>query len=478
MASNDMNSWDEDPDELLRRRWQQTFAGFEVRPRPSLSQRILGPLTARPRRRPIRWLLAGLLLLLSAGFIYQLRLAGHSNPEHNPAPTGRYFRPVQPLGATRVRQPGGRSGQAIPPAPLVSPPPGETIAGRQQWVNSMYGAETYGVDALSGHRTPLRRLPTGQIRTRREVEGITLPDGPRLSASVRSGGVRPPRPSAGLADPPDYEPASALAERLVRQRHQPAAVSVESVDKPVTSAVPVFRWARLKPMGMVPLLIRLGSLPGQLPALDLAPVPLVKTLVARRRLRWFIDAIPLSSFQWMSAPPTSQAYLSQVRVPGAFSAATWGYQLNGGIRWQRWQAYLSMGQLRRWAYYTVSENRYRVEPSPTDPNQLVRETYAVAESVALPMVGAGLSRQMLLARGGYTAEWGGQVLYLPTSNQALLGLRGGVRQRLALGRRSELQVGLTVEYGLNRLLSEQHQLVIHPLVVGVGLRIQPRLASE
>lgn len=194
----------------------------------------------------------------------------------------------------------------------------------------------------------------------------------------------------------------------------------------------------------------------------------------RQRLRWFVDAVPLSSFQWMHVQPTSTVYLSQVDAPAAFSPATWGYQINGGVHLRHWQAYLTLGQLRRWAYYTVNENRYRVEPSPTNPNHLVRETYTVAENVSLPMVGIGLSQERLLAQGRYALEFGGQVSYLPTSNQSLIGLRGGASRRLVMSRRMDLQIGLTAEYGLNRLLSNQRQLAIHPMVVGIGIRIQPR----
>ncbi|GAB3643159.1 hypothetical protein GCM10027423_37960 [Spirosoma arcticum] len=176
----------------------------------------------------------------------------------------------------------------------------------------------------------------------------------------------------------------------------------------------------------------------------------------------------------MNTPQASTAYLSPVSAPRAFSPTTWGYQINGGIRFRRWHAHLSLGQLRRWAYYTVNENRYRVAPSPTDPHQLVREMQSVAENVALPMIGAGLSQQTLLAQGRYTVEVRGQVSYLPTSDQALLSLRGGVGRRLMLSQRSELQVGLTAEYGLNPLLSEQQHLFIHPLMVGIGVRIQSR----
>ncbi|GAB3756464.1 hypothetical protein GCM10028817_26600 [Spirosoma pomorum] len=185
--------------------------------------------------------------------------------------------------------------------------------------------------------------------------------------------------------------------------------------------------------------------------------------------------MPLSSFQWMSAPRASAAHLSQVSAPAAFSPTTWGYQLNGGIRFRRWQAYLATGQLRRWAYYTVRENQYRVVPTASNPNQLVRQTYAVAENVALPLVGIGVSQYQSFSRDRYVADVGGQISYLPTSDQPLAGLRAGLGRQIRLRHQLAAQVGITVEYGLNRLLDEQQQLVIRPLVVGFSIRIQPPL---
>ena len=260
---------------------------------------------------------------------------------------------------------------------------------------------------------------------------------------------------------------------LVRNTRPTEGAPQLLVIEPPTDALPTV-WAVLKPLSLAPLPSSLSALPGQLPALGSEATHPTGSAVARRRRHWFVEAVPLSSFQWMSAPPAATAYLSPNNAPAAFSPSTWGYQINGGIRFRRWQAYLSMGQLRRWAYYTVHENRYRVEPSPTNPHHLVRETYAVAENVALPMIGAGLGQQPLLGQGRYVVELGGNVSYLPTSDQALIGLRGGAGRRLPLSRRTELQAGLTVEYGLNRLLNERQHLVIHPLLVGIGIRIQPR----
>ncbi|GAB3747032.1 hypothetical protein GCM10028817_03850 [Spirosoma pomorum] len=245
------------------------------------------------------------------------------------------------------------------------------------------------------------------------------------------------------------------------------------VNPPATSPVVV---ARLTSPAIAALPSSLHALPDRLPTNKSVayPADAVENRV-RRSKQWFVETVPLSSFQWMSTTSTSTVHLSQVNAPAAFSPATWGYQINGGVRWQRWQAYLSLGQLRRWAYYTVNENRFRMDFGPTNSFQQVQEKHIVAENVALPMVGGGLSQYRFLGQGRYSVELGGQVAYSLIDGQTLASLRGGAGRRLPLSPHLELQAGLLVEYGLTRLMSEQQQLTIHPFVVGVSVRLRPRL---
>lgn len=452
-----MNSWDEDPDERLR--WQRMFADFEVQPRSSLSRRILGQLPTGRRRKPTRWLAgAGLLLLLSTGLIYLVRPDERPESGRGNAKAVRRSTPVQPRSAGRVRPTMDPTTRLVPGGlPITDPLADEPVP----------NVADVRVDAPSGgisdrRPAPIGHLPAGQTKLRRGATTRlrTIPVFTNQSPSKSARSVRPrfPVESSGPVATVGNEPIAAPVERSV-------------IQSPVKATSIV--WTRLKPLGIMPLAHSLSTLSGQL-AVVVATVHPVQAAVARSRPRWFIEAVPQSSFQRMSAPPALTAYLSPVSAPRAFSPATWGYQINGGIRFRRWQASLSVGQLRRWAYYTVNENRYRVAPSPTDPHQLVRETQGVAENVALPMMGAGLSQQTLLAQGRYVIELGGQVSYLLTSDQALMSLRGGIGRRLPLSRRTELQAGLTVGYGLNQLLNERQHLVIHPLLVGIGLRIQPR----
>ncbi|MBD2757458.1 hypothetical protein [Spirosoma validum] len=494
MASNDMNSWDDDPDELLRRHWQQAFDDFEVQPRSSLSRRILNQLPAGRRRRPIRWLVAGLLLLMTAGLLYQVRfsersgtkdknnIAQSASPHRSTSksrvlqPTTSAERPLSPAlartnsrsdevtasqrpttrrpSASRIETPGVS-------APLVASPQVETEAGFLAQTRKL----TKRTDKIEFVTTSNVALRSETRKTRRNAPTLTSLS---RSKSPRTTADRSPATSSGLVRSERVEPDQAPREVSASQD----ALSDSQV---ATNYLSVGTSQFLRIAGLLSLPGQLGALPAQLPVTDSVSRYRVEDNGVRPTQRWFIDAVPLSSFQWMSALPASASYLSQVHAPAAFSPATWGYQVNGGVRFGRWQAHLSMGQLRRWAYYTVNENRYRVEPNPANPYHLVREAHTVAENVALPMVGAGLSQYRLLGQGRYAIELGGQFSYLPTSRQTLLGLRGGVNRRLPLSHRLELQASVVIEYGLNRLLSEQRQLAIHPVVVGFGVRIQPRL---
>lgn len=477
MASNDMNSWDEDPDERLRRRWQQVFADFEVQARPSLSGRILNALPAGHRHRRA-YRMVGLLLLVSVGLLYPFRLEERPYSARKVTMVRRTT-PNQPLPDSRIPSSEASGGRSIPPRlPVGNTWPGEAIVHRPPAVNLSTGtgeAASWVVGSVGIHTT---RKPssTDQVRLRSStglhLRTTAVPADQSPVRLVRSGGTRLPVPLAGSGATGGSKPEWVQVWGAGRDNSSPLSSPQSSVIQSPANTLPVV-WTRLKPVGILPLSSRLSTLPGQRPIIDIVPSHPVEAVVVRRRRHWFAEVVPLNSFQWMSVSPVATAYLSQVKAPAAFSPTTWGYQVNGGIRWQHWQAHLSVGQIRRWAYYTVNENRYRVEPRPDDPNQLVRETHTVVENASLPMMGVGLSQETLLDRGRFAIELGGQATYLPTDRQALIGLRGGVGRRLAMGR-TIMQVGLRAEYGLNRLLNEQQQIVIHPLMVGIGFRIQPR----
>ena len=474
-----MNSWDSDPDERLRRHWQRTFADFEVQPRPSLSRRILGQLMAERRRKPGRWLAAGLLLLLSLSAVYWVRVENHTESKRGKSITVRQSTMNQPLSASRSRRATAPGGPVKPSGTATIPQPGEIIAERRLRVRPITTPELnpFRMRVSPQHQTTTGSIPSGKARLRSQTattaQTTRLPINSSRSKPNRLPGTYLPKAVIHLAENTGNEPKPTSVNRISTDGYSLSSIPQPVVRQPVADAFPIV-WTQLNPHAMVRFSTQLSALPSQLPAVSAEPQRPVRTAAARLHWRWFIDAIPLSSFQWMSVSPVSTAHLSDVSAPTAFSPATWGYQINGGLRFRHWQAYLSMGQLRRWAYYTVNENRFWVEPSATDPHRLMRDVHTVAENVLLPMVSAGLSQQRVLAQGRYAVEFGGQVSYLPTSDQALFGLRGSVGRRLLLNQRTELQVGLTTEYGLNRLVSDQKQLIIHPFVVGLGIRLQPR----
>lgn len=474
-----MNSWDEDPDELLRRRWQQTFADFEVQPQTSLSRRILNQFPTRNRRKRAYWLVGGLVLLLAgAGLVYKTRIGQR--------PALRLVNIITKSPSTLNHPPlaGGIRQPKVSYKRFASPElPNETGARRRSSNHppAIFSEKIGETPGLPGNRISTERVFTTKTTYRRRVGLEQFPAiaaEQLFSATHRSTTPRFSSRSSGRKRNVPIALESERTKQVTGGGRSPLSDPYVATTQRLASEG-LANWTQLKPLGVTLMISSLPSLHRQLPGNGLAPFPPSEAATTHPGSQhWFVEAVPLSSFQWMSTPPASSAYLSQVSTPAAFSPATWGYQINGGMRWHRWQAHLSVGQLRRWAYYTVSENRYRVEPSPTDPTKLVRETYTVTENVSLPMVGAGLSRLQFLSQGRYMVDLGGEVAYLPTSGQSLTYLRGGASRRLSLNRQVEGLVGLSVEYGLNRLLTEQQQLVIRPLVVGIRLRIQPRSGHQ
>ncbi|MCX6213663.1 hypothetical protein [Spirosoma sp.] len=479
MAFNDMNSWDEDPDERLRQRWQRAFADFEVQPRSALNRRVLNQLRAGRHRRRAVWLAVGLLLLLGVSLIYPLGFRERPDRMHT-STLNRRARPTVPHPVRPMRQPTApierptRSDRAV-----TTLPTGQSITDSRSAVHARRapGLEITHRKSARGNVVTAEALVGWQRNTeraRRHTEAGRTPsitpvfvDQPHAISS-RSRGTRSSVQSADLTGTVSPAWQSAPVEPPVNDN--------QSSFSPLSGSQPLNRpehilWAQLKPTGLLLMPGQLSTLPDHIHPFDRVASPTAKSTGAQPGWHWFVEVGPLSSFQRMSAPPAASLHLSQVEAPAAFSPATWGYQLNGGIRFQRWQAHLTIGQIRRWAYYTVNENQYRVESGPTNTSRLVRESYRVTENVALPMIGAGLSQTHHLGR--FDVAVGGELSYLPSSKQTLIGLRGGVSHGLSLSQRMELQIGLRGEYGLNRLLNEQGQLAIHPLLLGIGFRLQP-----
>ncbi|MCX6215620.1 hypothetical protein [Spirosoma sp.] len=480
MAFNDMNSWDEDPDEQLRQRWQRTFADFEVQPRSALSRRVLNQLRAGRHRRRAVWLAAGILLLLGVGLLYPLRFRERPDPMHASTILSQRAQPNGPLPTRPKQQP------AVLTSPPTQPDQSATALPTRESVNDSRSAvhsptvpdpETTHRKSVQVTIVPAEKLAgwhgsTERARRRTESGGrpsITsvFVDQP-YAISPHSRSTRSSVQSSDLTE--TVSPALQLAPVVLPVNDNQSAFSPSPASQSVATPEHIL-WAQLNPTGLLHMRSRLSALPDYIPTLDRVARPLAKSTGAQPGWHWFVEAAPLSSFQRMSAPPVASLHLSQVETPAAFSPATWGYELNGGIRFQRWQAHLAIGQIRRWAYYTVNENQYRIEPGSANAPRLVRESYRVNENAALPMIGAGLIQTHHL--GHFDVEVGGKLSYLPSSSQMLIGLRGGVSHGLSLSQRMELQIGLRGEYSLKRLLNEQGQLAIHPLLLGIGFRLQP-----
>lgn len=480
MASNDMNSWDEDPEELLRQRWQQVFTDFEVQPPSSLSQRILGSLPAGHRHQATRRLIGRVLLVLIG-----LGLASELDNGNQPTPWRTDALPGQPVTHTQLILT-GRTGQPTLPVERFTSSrqlmkAGQTaiLPAHEPPADSRLASS--GVKPSTDHQTTTGRLSADRGWPRPPTGG-RLRATPIVSDSFSPGRVRSVGlPAAillsGRASIARRGSATASVKRLANG--PPAEHSLSSFSGAVQQSTEPhpLALAQLRPRSpmavSVPLAVSLGTLPRQLPTADCTFVNPAQAKAARPLPQLFVEVVPQSSFQWMSASPVADAHLAQVTAPKAFSPATWGYQIRGGARFRSWQANLLAGHLRRWASYTVYQNRYRVEPSPTNPHQLVQDTYVVAENELLPVVGAGLGQYQRLSQGRYTVELGGQFSYLPTRAQTLISVRGSAARRVLIKGSSACLLSLSFEYGINQLHSEPKQLAIRPLVVGVGLQFQP-----
>ncbi|GAB3980188.1 hypothetical protein GCM10028806_47190 [Spirosoma terrae] len=482
MASNDMNSWGEDPDELLRQRWQQTFAEFEVQSRPSVRRRIFGQLTAQNQPKSTTWLVGIVLLLLfSFVLVYTIRRSDRSASVQSSSANVQLTSPTHTERAT-ARRPTIPAKHATSLDKFETVPRVNGILAEQRLMNHQPIISNTESDVAKG-QSKRHGTPTNRFRLRAK-SNLPLTDfyrpGRPFVESAPFSGTRSPITLPPVVGISNRQGVADLVEHVDKAASDSTVENHVLSSRPATSFSPlIFAQLQVRALSALPSSIR--TLPNRLPVEELVILSAAGAEHPSRQYnQWFVEAVPLSSFQWMSTSSTSTAYLTQVNAPAAFSPATWGYQINGGVRWQHWQAYLSIGQLRRWAYYTVNENRYRMESTPSNSYQMVREKHVVAENVALSMIGGGISQYRLLGQGRYMVELGSQVLYSPTSGQTLASLRGGVGRRLPLpvSQLFELQTGLMAEYGLTRLMSEQQQLIIHPIVVGISIRVQPRLPQR
>ncbi|GAB3800074.1 hypothetical protein GCM10028819_24650 [Spirosoma humi] len=191
-------------------------------------------------------------------------------------------------------------------------------------------------------------------------------------------------------------------------------------------------------------------------------------------MRWLVGVTPVSTYQWMTTVARPETYVQHVDAPAAFSAATWGYQLSGGVAWRQAVYQLSVGYIRRWAYYDLATSTFQVRSVGLNQYEVTPLKQAVVENEALFMLGASARKHWVL--GGpsspYFARLGGAFTYVPNTRQSLVWANASAGVSIPLTKAYQLQVGPSVEYGVSRLWSSQRQLIIHPYLVGATLSLQ------
>lgn len=460
-----MNSWEKDPDELLRRRWQKVFNEFEVQPRPALTRQILGrPVSGKQlKRRLLVSVCIGLFIALTPLAIYR---------DMVPQQT------ITRLPVQRKEQISIQGIKALQPATGLLRTSGQTIKPASDNTDRVaLRRKDTGFVAEQADRLPVT-VTTGKQNAGKQVRdsGLKTADGnvPFVGRKTQDTGSRVAAIRTGIKSGParHLQTDSVAAEISLTGAAPPLhtgsdslttagfALVIPVVDHPYR--MQYINARRLLTLPGIPILTSIAD--SSAPVVPDAP---------RKQLRWFAEVLPQSSFQQMHVSQTVPGYLTPAGVPVAFAPATWGYQLHGGFRFGPFETYLVAGHLRSWASYTVHENRYRVEPGSATAYSAVRETYTISENRLLPLIGLGINQDKLLFKGRYQAGFGGQLLYLTASSRTLADLRAKAGRVFCKWNYSWF-TGLSVDYGLNHLMSEHKHLAIRPLLVGVVLRIQPK----
>ncbi|MEZ0543144.1 hypothetical protein [Fibrella arboris] len=446
-----MNSSDDSTDKALKERFQQLFNEFERTPSSSLKQQIWKhlPATSTTRRRYV--VLAIVLLLLIGGAFYgPQRLLNspttHALPDRlvndqrrtGSPPTQAQLAANTDRAATGVdkrvaTQPDRLS--TLPKAPPAHPafstkpaPPGQPVHLADRIARSRPASDQV--------RLPAAARQADQLTGRPPASPIDKPASPTLWRST---------PVHAMAQP-------VVADSVFGQ----AAVSA------------------LQPMTIRPFCVPDNPLTKQV--VPLPQQPTEATAENRRPpLQWLASVAPLSTYQWMTVVARPETYVQQVGTPAAFAGPTWGYQVSGGLVWRQLAVQLMAGQLKRWAYYDVATNEYRIDPTGPGAYRITQLSRSVVETGSLTMLGASLAKESALSKrpGRLVASLGGQGTYLPATGQLLVWGQAALITGIPLKTAYSVHVGPTVQYGFSRLYSGDRQLVIHPFLVGVSLSIRP-----
>lgn len=464
-----MNSSDKsNDDKRLQRHFQQVFNDYELEPSASLDKRIARKLPSSTGR--YRWsvsLLLGMLLLVMAVYYrsYQPLLKAYSSRSPYSAQTENSGRTMRSQSTTNLksinREPVDNK------TPNLSKPVDQSLSSktaksyqRPALVTTHNGVgqrdrKPASFQSVDEHAS-LQTVTTQQLKSakREAVKGVTS----RFEISRRSDDLD-------------------RSESLVTSQHTDQGQSL--ADGPVASEtqlaeVPLAAWQSLRPLGLSDNASVLAQLKRSVLATSSA-LSVEQPTKARTRIRWLASVAPLSTYQLMTVVAKPDAYIQRVHTPSALSGPTWGYQLSAGAEWRQATLQVTVGQIRRWAYYELATNTFDIESIGPKQYEVVQREQSVAENVSLTMLGLRISKQYTLGRdtSPYYVQLGGEASYVPHTHQSLVWAGAGLGANLPLGKAYQLQVGPTVSYGLSRLWSAQQQLIIHPYLVGVALTLRP-----
>ncbi|XWW48170.1 hypothetical protein JYG30_12350 [Fibrella sp. USSR17] len=461
-----MNSSDDLTDKALKERFQRVFNDFERTPSRALKKRIWQQLPVSSTTRSGYVILAALLLLLIVGVLYgpervlprpildvqskrlitnqSRRFAHRTNNTDSPQ--------SQPQATIHTDQTvsDNNNGQAI------SPPTGSST---RSTVQHVIRPGNPAIDMKAARPRQYAR-PTARFARSRIVQ-----DQVRLFPVISQAGR-----------PVDHGPIVRTEKPANSDQAIPTPVYAVSETVGADSVFGQEALARLQPAAIRPLRV-----PDYTITRQVVQLPQQSTEATaeshRASLRWLASVSPLSTFQFMTIVTRLETYVQRVDAPATFSAPTWGYQVSGGVMWRQFAVQLMAGQLRRWAYYDLATNEYRIEATGQNEYRITRLGQSVAENSSLTLLGASLAKEYTLGLGKrpgqYAARVGGQGTYLPANGQTLLWGQAALTTAIPLRSAYSIQVGPMVQYGFSRLFSGDRQLNIHPFLVGASFTIRP-----
>lgn len=439
-----MNSSDEDKDKLLSSHLQHVFRDFEHDPPPGTGRPIWQAIayrTAVYRRFATGSIL--LLLLIGAG-VYVM------SPEQITHADGVNRNMAQRADGPKRSVPVGQRTRR-PSTEQASVYVGQTYAAGKSsdrpWsvARSAIQLTQSGVERVDTANVPMKTSRAGRKRSR--------PVGETTGWVAQTASRQLIRGSVATLVEPGTGPNAAASE----------PVAGDNRNRQLVEPLPYGAW-RERTMSIRRSVYWPLTLPASTTSERVAP---------SARLRLFFGVAPVSSYQRMVIVNTPETYVQHVAAPSAFAASTWGYQVSGGLEWKQTAIQLSVGTIRRWAYYGVADGRFSVTPTETNQYEVRRLDKPVAESESLRLLSAGISQQVRVGRAHspYFTRLGGSASYVPATGQSLAWVTASAGLTLPLTSTYQLQVGPTLEYGLSRLWSNERQLIIYPYLVGVTLSL-------